>query len=96
MGKKKVNPQRRSASAADVERAKKQATDFAIESVWAIFFTALRDKEGFEEKRLRRVWDSCQNLSDSIVRGYVKVQDLIDVLRDEAEAALKKMEEADN
>lgn len=76
MGKKKVNPHRRPATLADVEKAKKQAQKEAITSVWALFFTALRDKEGFGYKRLRRVWDEVNYLADSVSKGYVSLNDL--------------------
>ena len=66
----------------DVNRAKAQARDEAIALVWAIMFTALRDKFGFGPVRLRRVWEACEYISDSIVRGYVKPKQLINELRD--------------
>lgn len=76
MKKKRVNPRRIPATQADVEKAKRQAQMYAINTVWAVFFTALRDKEGFGYKRLRRVWDEVNYLSDSIDKGYVKLEDL--------------------
>lgn len=45
MQKKKVNPRRIPATLADVQRAKKEAQDFAITATWAIFYTVMRDKE---------------------------------------------------
>lgn len=48
--------------------------------VWAVFFTALRDKERFGYKRLRRVWDEVNYISDSIDKGYVKLDDLVNEL----------------
>ena len=48
MKKKRVNPNRRPASMADVKRAKQEAQDFAVELAWSIFFTVLADKEGYE------------------------------------------------
>lgn len=48
--------------------------------VWAVFFTALRDKEGFGYTRLRRVWDEVNYISDSIDKGYVKLDDLVNEL----------------
>jgi hypothetical protein len=42
----------------------------------------LRDKEGFGEKRLRRVWEEVNYLSDSIAQGYVKLSDLVAELKD--------------
>ena len=78
--KKRVNPRRKPATQADVEKAKRQAQTHAINMVWAVFFTALRDKEGFGYKRLRRVWDEVNYLSDSIDKGYVKLDDLVNEL----------------
>ena len=80
--KKRVNPHRRPATQADVEKAKRQAQEYAINSVWAVFFTALRDKDGFGYKRLRRVWDEVNYISDSIDKGYVKLEDLVEELKE--------------
>ena len=80
MKKKRVNPRRKPATQADVEKAKRQAQTHAINMVWAVFFTALRDKEGFGYTRLRRVWDEVNYISDSIDKGYVKLDDLVNKL----------------
>ena len=82
MKKKRVNPHRRPVTLADVKKAKRQAQVQAVTSVWAVFFTALRDKEGFGEKRLRRVWEEVNYLLDSIAQGYVKLSDLVAELKD--------------
>ncbi len=82
MKKKKVNPRRRPATLADVNKAKKAAMDIAINSAWAIMFTALRDKEGFGYIRLKRVWDEVNYISDSIGKGYVKIDDLVNELKE--------------
>lgn len=82
--KKKVNPRRRPATYADVEKAKRESQSFAIDAAWAIFFTALRDKEGYGEKRLRRVWEAVEDISDSIRKGYVTINDLKHTLKEEA------------
>lgn len=45
MGKtKKVNPNKRPATQADIRKAKREATSEAINFAWAIMFTVLRDK----------------------------------------------------
>ena len=80
--KKKVNPRRKPATQADVEKAKQQAQTHAINMVWAVFFTALRDKEGFGYTRLRRVWDEVNYLADSVSKGYVSIADLEKELED--------------
>ena len=80
--KKKVNPRRRPATLADVNKAKKEAMDIAITSAWEILFTALRDKEGFGYVRLRRVWDEVNYISDSIDKGYIDIDDLVNELKE--------------
>lgn len=74
----------RPATLRDVNRAKRQAQDEAINLAWAIFFSVMRDKEGYGPKRLRRLWDEVNYLSDSIVQGYVSVNDLFRALEEEA------------
>lgn len=82
--RKKTNPRNRPASQADIIKAKKQAQTQAINITWAIFFTVMRDKEGYGKKRLRRVWNAVNELSDSIAKGYVNVKDLMRTLAEEA------------
>lgn len=89
MGSKKTNPRRVPVSKADVDRAKKEARELAVDTAIALFLTVLRDKEGYGPKRLRRVWDETQDLSDSVVRGYVSLDDLKTALREEAGINIK-------
>lgn len=70
--KKKVNPYRIPATQGDIEKAKRDATNTAVASTWAIMFSVLRDKEGYDYDRLRRIWDETNYLADSIARKYVK------------------------
>ena len=81
---KKTNPRNRPVSQADIIKAKKQAQTQAMNITWAIFFSVMRDKEGYGKKRLRRVWNEVNELSDSISKGYVNVKDLMKTLADEA------------
>lgn len=78
--KKKVNPYRIPATQGDIEKAKRDATNTAVASTWAIMFSVLRDKEGYDYDRLRRIWDETNYLADSIARKYVKIDDLIEEL----------------
>lgn len=86
--KKKINPRRIPATMADVEKAKKDVQDRTIRMTWAIFFSVLRDKHGFGKQRLKRVWDEVNELSDSIIKGYVNVNDLARALEAEANIVL--------
>lgn len=77
---KKINPRRRPATQADIIKAKKDAQIKAINYAWAIFFTVMVDKEGYGKKRLKRLWQEVNDLSDSIAKGYVSVNDLMRTL----------------
>ncbi len=81
--KKKVNPTKQPVTQADLKKAKNAAVSEAIETAWAIFFTVLRDKEGHKTEDLQRIWGHINDLSDSIVQGYVNVADLKNVLKQE-------------
>lgn len=87
--KNKTNPRRRPVSQADIMKAKKEAQNKAVNIAWAIFFTVLADKEGYGKKRLKRIWDEVSDLSDSISKGYVSVNDLIRVLDEEKDIILE-------
>lgn len=86
---KKPNPNKVPVSQADIKRAKVKARDEAIELVWSIFFTVLQDKEGYDLDGLKRVWNHCENLADSIANGYCTVADLRTILKEESGAYLK-------
>ena len=90
MAKKKKNPNNRPATMADVLKFKKVAQDRAIAITWAIFFSVMRDKEGYGRVRLARLWKGVEELSDSIAKGYVSVDDLMTTLQDEAGIILKR------
>lgn len=80
---KKVNPRRRPASQADVERAKRTAVSLAISQTQAIVFLALLDKEGWDREQLLKLWHEVRAVSDSIAQGYINLPDIIDTLRRE-------------
>lgn len=81
--KGKVNPRRRPATGADVERAKKAAFTEAVDYAMAIFFTVLCDKEQADKEIMQRVWGEVNDLADSVAKGYVSVADLRRTLNDE-------------
>ena len=68
---------------ADVNRAVEQATNDALTASAAIFLTVLCDKENADAEIVQRVWQEMQELSQSIIDGYVSVSDLRDTLRKE-------------
>ena len=82
--RKKVNPRKRPATAADVKKAVKASVQETVSNTQAIFFTVLMDKEGYDKEKLRDFWKKVQNLSDEIIEGRVSISDLRCVLREEA------------
>ena len=83
MKKKKVNPRRKPATLADVERAKAKAMVDALRLAEVLIFTVLLDKHGFDSDRLLQVWHQVGDLSDSVNNGIVSVKDLETVLKEE-------------
>ncbi len=81
---KKVNPRRHPATQADIIRAKKETQINAVKAAWAIMFTALRDKFGWDAEKLQKMWDEVEDLSDSVTQGYVSVADMMRTLEEEA------------
>lgn len=81
--KKKTNPRRIPVSKAtlrkEVEATKAMSVDLAI----AMFLTVMCDKFDYDEEQLRKVWHEVNSLSDSVAKGYVDINDLMDVLEDE-------------
>ena len=79
----KVNPRHCPATQADVNRAAQRATNDALAASAAIFLTVLCDKESADAEVIQRVWQEMQELSQSIIDGYVSVSDLKDTLSNE-------------
>lgn len=86
---KKVNPRRKPATFADVEKARQEAFTDAIEMCWAIYMTVLYDKEHAQVEDIQRVWGEIEDLSKSITDGYCNVNDLKNVLKTEYGVNLK-------
>jgi len=80
---KKRNPARQLRES-DIRKIKKEAANDAIRYATVIFLSVMRDNEGYGVKRLKRVYEGIEYLADSISQGYVKLQDLERVLKDEA------------
>jgi len=88
--KKKINPRKRPASMADVEKAKKDATGEAISLSIALFLTVMVDKYGFDADTLKSVWNDINKLSQEVSEGRVNLHDLKQVLIEEYGIELRK------
>lgn len=90
MKNKKINPRKRPASMADVEKAKKDATGEAISLSIALFFTVMVDKYSFDADTLKSVWNDINKLSQEVSEGRVNLHDLKQVLIEEYGIELRK------
>jgi predicted ferric reductase len=72
----------------DVKKMKEEATNAGLKYAVLLFFSVMRDKEGYGIKRLKRIFDEATELADSINKGYVDWKDLEKVLSDEADIQL--------
>ena len=79
-GKKKLNPNR-------VPRTTEEKINYerkkAIKLAYVIFLSVLCDKIGLTNDDLARTHKGCLDLSESIAKGYVNVEDLKKTLREE-------------
>lgn len=82
--KGKKNPVRQLRES-DIRRIKKEARDEGARGVTIMFLTVMRDNEGYGAKRINRVYEGMEYLADSISRGYVKLADLEQALKEEAD-----------
>jgi hypothetical protein len=83
MNKKRVNPRRRPVTAADVNRARKDAEARSLDLAIAIILMALFDRGFLSPEQMRPAWDAINDKSDSIIKGYCKYEDLRKTLADE-------------
>ena len=87
--KKRTNPHRQPVTMADVNRAKDEGMDEAVEFCWSIFFSVLRDKRGYTLDDLRETWEQVEYLSESVKEGRCTVADLRHILGEEEGIALE-------
>ena len=80
---KKINPNRKPATAADINRARKEAINYALRAMLAISLTTMCDTFGFGDIRLKRFQEHSEKLVEEINEGRISIDDLIKVLADE-------------
>ena len=66
-----------------MDRIKREITNDAVSSAFTIFLTVMRDKWGFGHKRLNRLYNQIVDLSETIGEGYISVDKLKQILKDE-------------
>lgn len=85
---KKINPRRRPATQADVEKAKNLASSEAIRKILYLVLYILIDKHDAPKEDIHQLADEVNYYADSISRGYITWKDVERVVRDEYEVQL--------
>lgn len=85
----KVNPRRKPASEADVNRAKSIASDQAVKLAIVIFLSVLCDDFSFDKDQLQFAWVRMNKLSQEIKEHRINAWDLMQVLEEEYGVSLK-------
>ena len=70
-------------SFATIAGAKQAGQTRGIKCATAIFLRVMKDKEGATTEDVVRIWKEIENLSASIAKGYVKLEDIQQSLKDE-------------
>ena len=70
-------------SYATVFGAKQIGQQRGIRCAIAIFLRVMKDKEGATSEDVNRIWREIEDLSDSIAKGYVKLEDIQQSLLEE-------------
>lgn len=76
MNKKKINPRRRPASMADVNRAKAEAENRAIKRALLLVLWNLVDKHSVSMEELQQLAQEINYTADSIGKGYLSWNDI--------------------
>ena len=88
MKNKKVNPRKRPATGADVEKAKKYATNEAIKRILYLVLYVLIEKHDAPYDDIQQLAQEINYYADSIIRGYVSWKDIERVVVDEYKVSL--------
>lgn len=88
--KKHIDPTVKAMMLQAKRSAAKQATDDVVRTLIAIPVLVLHDKWGFGQKRLERFVVQMVEVLDSYEKGLVSMDDLMDVLKDEAGIDLRE------
>lgn len=80
---KRKSPASIHATMADVNKAKKAATDISIKMCWGIFFRVLIDKHGYTQDQLKTLWNEINDYSSAVARGDISVSEILDTLKQE-------------
>lgn len=86
---KKLNPRRKPATQADVNRAKAQATEQAMERAIALMLYILIDKHGAPKDDIQQLAKEVDSTAEAVAQGYVTWEDIQHVLVDEYDLEIR-------
>ena len=90
MKKSKTNPRRVPCSRSYAEKRFRDGTDFGLYAAWVIMFKTLAENMELEKDTLRYIFDSCEDVAQSIRDGYCNIDDWATVLADEYDIRISK------
>lgn len=79
----KINPRRRPATQADVDRAGEKGRIFGMEFMATCLMWTLMDKHDATDEKLLAITKDMNYLMDSIIKGYVTYADIRRALKEE-------------
>ena len=88
MKKKKVNPNRRPATQADVDKAKKYAMETSMRQLLYLILYILIEKHEAPREDIHQLAAEVNYFADSISQGYITWKDVERVVRDEYEVKI--------
>ena len=86
--KKKVNPNRKPATHADINKAKKQAMEDSMRQILYLILYILIEKHEAPKEDIHQLASEVNYYADSITQGYVKWKDIERVVVEEYEVKL--------
>ena len=81
--RKRVNPNRVPASAADVKRGRVEGIEQGAHMLFAVTMNVLKDKAGVDDDFMREMWEAIKKLLDEVAEHRVSLADLDRVLKEE-------------
>ena len=86
--KRRVNPRRKPASQADINRAKSRATSEAIKRICYLMLYILIEKHNAPYEDIQKLAEEVNYYADSITKGYVSWKDIEHVVVEEYDVRL--------
>lgn len=77
----------------EFDRGFKKGVIFAVRMMSVVICYVLADKYGFGHQKLKQIAASLNYTADSVVKGYISLEDLETVLKEEHDITIQSSEE---